>query len=268
MTVLAHQQEILAEDVEAVPGALWTQDLLDETRVTEAQVPELVRIVVALDPAATSRETSDEMGIIAGGKGDGRARLHPPRCLHARDARRLCPAGDRVFDALEADLLMGEVNNGGEWIGAVIQFVAAEMHRQRDRPSPSVPYKMLDAARGKQTRAQPVSASVPTAVFIMWGTFRSSKPSRRSGYQGSPRRRAWMRRCGSIPSCCWGRRCHGICRWRPRSISPRPPSRRGPAVEQARGARRGPSRRRSAGGGRSRVTKRRISDDRQAETPT
>jgi hypothetical protein len=157
MSVVAHRQEILAEDLVDVPGALWTQRLLDETRVTEGQVPDLVRIVVALDPAATSQETSDEMGIIAAGTDrmghgytlhDASRRGTPAACARAAIA---------LYDRLQADLLVGEVNNGGEWIGTVIQFVAAEMFRAGERSTASVPYKMLHASRGKQTRAQPVA---------------------------------------------------------------------------------------------------------------
>src|SRR5262245_19116985 len=56
MSRLAYQSEILALDLADVPGALWTPVLLDQTRVTRVQVPELARIAVALDPAVTSGE--------------------------------------------------------------------------------------------------------------------------------------------------------------------------------------------------------------------
>jgi len=158
MSVLAHRQEILAEDLEEVPGALWTQALLDRTRVTQAPLPPLVRVAVALDPAGTSQETSDEMGIVAGGKSaDGHGYV-------LRDAsRRGTPAACArqailLYDQLEADVLLGETNNGGEWIGTVIQFVANEMYRAGERPSAHVNYRMVHASRSKQTRAEPVSA--------------------------------------------------------------------------------------------------------------
>ena len=157
MSALAHKQEILAEDTEDVPGALWSHVILDRTRVTPAQVPELVRIAIAMDPSATSQETSDEMGLIAGGIGrdghgytlrDASMRGTPAAC--ARQAIQL-------YDALQANTLVGEVNNGGEWIGTVLRFVAAEMHRQGERGSPHIQFKMVHASRGKQTRAEPVA---------------------------------------------------------------------------------------------------------------
>ena len=117
MSVLAYQQEIEAKDIEDVPGALWTQALLDRTRIAANQVPHLTRVVIALDPAGTSQSTSDEMGIVAGGVGvdghgyvlrDASRRGTPEAC--ARDAILL-------YDRLEADVLLGEANNGGESIG-------------------------------------------------------------------------------------------------------------------------------------------------------
>mgnify|MGYP003394018708 CR=1 FL=1 len=157
LSALAYQQEILAHDVENVPGALWTQKLLDDTRVTAAEVPVLVRVGVALDPAVTSGEHSDEMGIIAGGRGanghgyvlrDASLRGTPAAC--ARTAIFL-------YDELEADIMVGEANNGGEWIGTVIALVASNMHRAGERASASVNYKMVHASRGKVTRAEPVA---------------------------------------------------------------------------------------------------------------
>ena len=103
MSVLAYQQEIEAIDVESVPGALWTQSLLDRTRITVPEVPHLTRVVIALDPAGTSQATSDEMGIVAAGVGmdghgyvlrDASRRGTPEVC--ARDAILL-------YDRLEAE---------------------------------------------------------------------------------------------------------------------------------------------------------------------
>ena len=62
MTNLSYRQEILAEDVEDVPGALWTRE-----RIQVHPIPELRRIVIAVDPAVSSEENSDETGIVVGG---------------------------------------------------------------------------------------------------------------------------------------------------------------------------------------------------------
>ena len=63
------RQELLAEVLEDTPGALWNRDALDQCRREHA--PELRRIVVAIDPAATSGEDADETGIIVAGKDGG-----------------------------------------------------------------------------------------------------------------------------------------------------------------------------------------------------
>jgi phage terminase large subunit-like protein len=63
------RQELLAEVLEDTPGALWNRDALDQSRREHA--PALLRIVVAIDPAATSGEDADETGIIIAGKDGG-----------------------------------------------------------------------------------------------------------------------------------------------------------------------------------------------------
>lgn len=158
ITTLAYRQEILAEDSLETPGALWTQRLIDATRILPAAAPPLVRVGVALDPAATSAATSDEMGIIAGGRSaDGQGYVLQDASM--RGTPTACArTAIQVYDALEADILIGEANNGGEWIGTVITLVAAEMYRQGERASATINYKMVHASRGKQTRAEPVSA--------------------------------------------------------------------------------------------------------------
>ena len=65
MSNLAYRQEIMAEDIDEVPGALWTRATLEKNRVKAA--PSLYRIVVAVDPEATATATSAETGIIVAG---------------------------------------------------------------------------------------------------------------------------------------------------------------------------------------------------------
>jgi hypothetical protein len=157
MSRLAYLQEIEALDALETPGALWTQALIDQTRVTEGQVPPLVRIVVALDPSGTSSAPSDEMGIIAGGT-DAQGHGYTLRDASRRGTPAMCArAAIQLYDHYQADVLIGEVNNGNEWIGAVLQFVAQEMYRQGERPTPHLHYKTVHASRGKLTRAEPVA---------------------------------------------------------------------------------------------------------------
>lgn len=145
MTALTYKQEILAEDVTEVPGALWKQTEIDEHRVDAA--PELVRVVVAIDPAGSSKTGSDDTGIIVAGKGvDGRAYILADRTCH------LSPAGWGgravvAYHEFEADRVVAETNFGGEMVEHVIATT-----------DPKVPYKDVHASRGKQVRAEPIAA--------------------------------------------------------------------------------------------------------------
>lgn len=138
------RQEILGEIVLDVPGALWTWAMLEDRRPRPA---DLAHVVVAVDPAATSSEESDETGILVCGLGaDGRGYVLADRsCRLSPDgwARRVVAA----FDDFAADLVVAEVNNGGEMVGATLKTVRR-----------TLPYKAIHASRGKAIRAQPVSA--------------------------------------------------------------------------------------------------------------
>lgn len=137
------RQELLAEILTDVPGALWTYAMLEDRRPS----PDLTRVVVAIDPAVSSNEESDETGIVVAGLGvDGRGYVLADRsCRLSPDgwARRVVAA----YDELGADLVVAEVNNGGDMVEHTIKTIR-----------PRIPYKKIHASRGKQTRAQPVAA--------------------------------------------------------------------------------------------------------------
>ena len=142
MTSLAYRQEILAEDIDEAPGALWKRDQIDVNRVL--QHPDLARVVVGVDPTASS--TGDEAGIItAGVAGDDYYTL-------ADDSRQGTPqewasAAVTAYYAHMADCIVAEKNNGGEMVEAVIKQV-----------DPNVNVKLVWASRGKATRAEPIAA--------------------------------------------------------------------------------------------------------------
>lgn len=139
------RQELYAEILDDTPGALWTRSMLEQAYVDQA--PELVRVVVAIDPAATAHEESDETGIVVAGRGaDGHAYVLADRsCRMSPDgwARRAVAA----FDEHQADRIVAEVNNGGDMVEAVVRTVRA-----------GVPYRKVHATRGKRLRAEPVAA--------------------------------------------------------------------------------------------------------------
>ena len=139
---------ILVEDVE---GALWTGALLEAARVQT--LPVLDRIVVAVDPATTSREGSDECGImVVGAVTRGQVQDWRAYVLEDASTKGLGPfqwAGAAVaaMDRWGADRMVAEVNQGGDMIESLI--------RQID---PLVPFRKLHASRGKAARAEPVAA--------------------------------------------------------------------------------------------------------------
>lgn len=141
------RQELLAEVLDDNPDALFKLKDIEEARVTK--LPPLVRIVVAMDPATTSTEESDEWGIIAAGQ-DARDPAHfyilvDDSGIYTPD--EAAKVAVRLFHRLNADRMVGEANNGGDMIEALV--------RHQDG---NVSYKKVTASRGKVVRAEPISA--------------------------------------------------------------------------------------------------------------
>jgi phage terminase large subunit-like protein len=153
------RQEILGEVLNDTPGALWQIDWLDRDRVTEAP-KELRRIVVAVDPAVSNNEGSDETGIIVCGVGqnghgyvleDLSGRYAP----HEWAARAVA-----AFRRHRADRVVIEANQGG--------LMASETLRTQDR---ALPIKAVHASRGKVTRAEPIATLYEQGRVHHVGTF-------------------------------------------------------------------------------------------------
>lgn len=142
MTALAYRMEILAEDVDEAPGALWTRQTIETSRLREA--PDMERIVVAIDPTATAQ--GDEAGIIGGGRRSGHGYVLRDGSKHGSPLE-WATAAVNLYRDLGADLIVAEANNGGEMVKHTIHSV-----------DPSIPVRLVWASRGKQTRAEPVAA--------------------------------------------------------------------------------------------------------------
>jgi len=139
------RQELGGELVEDRDDALWRRAQIDRDRVRKA--PELTRIVVAVDPPATSHAKSDACGIVAAGLGeDGRAYVLADRTLYRATPQAWAERAVGLFRALEADKLIAEVNQGGEMVATVVAQV-----------DPGVPVTSVRATRGKWLRAEPVA---------------------------------------------------------------------------------------------------------------
>lgn len=144
------RQELEAEILDDIPGALWQRSALDMNRLVDAPV-DMERVIVSVDPATSNEEGSDETGIVVVGlardndgyaKGyvleDGSLKGSPEEW-----ARRVV----HLYRKWEADKIVAEKNQGGDMVASVIKAV--------DR---SLSPKLVHASRGKYIRAEPISS--------------------------------------------------------------------------------------------------------------
>ena len=143
------RQELYAELLDETPGALWMRKTIEALRLKSA--PPLVRIVVGVDPAATSGEGSAETGIVVSGIGDGtKAKRHGyvlEDCSLRGSPGAWAACAVKAFKKWKADRIIAEANNGGEMVEHTIHTV-----------DPNVPVTLVHASRGKHTRAEPIAA--------------------------------------------------------------------------------------------------------------
>lgn len=139
------RQELDAELLEDVEGALWTLAQIEALRVRPAELPPMKRVVVGVDPSGTA--TGDECGIVVAGLGhDGLGYVLADFSLQASPAEWAARAVQAYHDHL-ADRIVAEANFGGDMVEITIRSV--------DR---RVSYKKVTASRGKLVRAEPVAA--------------------------------------------------------------------------------------------------------------
>ena len=139
---------VLLEDAE---GALWTTSALEGIRCDD--LPDLDRIVVAVDPSTTGGAASDECGIVVAGiksaerVQDWRAFVLADCTVQGASPAEWARAAIRAMEQFGADKLVAEVNQGGQMVQEVLRQV-----------DPLVPYKGVHASRGKVARSEPVAA--------------------------------------------------------------------------------------------------------------
>jgi phage terminase large subunit-like protein len=150
-----------AELLDDMPGALWNRALIEATRAPIGFVlPDLMRVVVAIDPAVSSGEDSDETGIIVAGK-DKNSKGYVLADLSGRytpiEWARIAVA---AYKSHGADRIVAEVNNGGDLVEAQMRVV-----------DDNVAYTAVHATRGKVVRAEPVSALYEQGRIRHMGAF-------------------------------------------------------------------------------------------------
>lgn len=139
------RQELEAEILGDLPGALWSMASLDSYRLREQ--PEMQRVLVSVDPAVTNTEASDEHGIIVGGvTKDQRGIVLEDASLNGSPmewARRAVS----LYRSYSADGIVIEVNQGGDMVAQTLRTV-----------DPNVNVIEVRASRGKHVRAEPIAA--------------------------------------------------------------------------------------------------------------
>jgi phage terminase large subunit-like protein len=155
------RQELEAELLEDVEGALWNRAQLEDARwPAHKALPELVRVVVAIDPAASSGEDADETGIIVAGK-DATGRGFILDDLSGRfPPTQWAKTAIAAYRKHQADRVVAEVNNGGEMVESTLRVI-----------DPNVSYTAVRASRGKIIRAEPVAALYEQSRVYHTGAF-------------------------------------------------------------------------------------------------
>lgn len=138
------RQELDAEILGDLPGSLWSLVTLDAYRLRES--PTMGRIVVAVDPAVTATEASDEHGIIVAGLSDQRGIVLEDASLSGSPAEWARRAVS-LYRSWSADCIVIEVNQGGDMVAHTIRTI-----------DPNVKIREVRASRGKHVRAEPIAA--------------------------------------------------------------------------------------------------------------
>ncbi len=157
MTALAYRQEILAEDTEEIPGALWTRKIIEDSRVKSVPC-EMRRIVIGVDPAGGNLT---ETGIVTAGEGaDGHYYVLQDDSMKAARPKDWATTAIRAYYAFLADRIIGERNFGGDMIASTLQNV-----------DENVSYQDVVSSRGKLLRAEPILALFQQKKMHLVGNF-------------------------------------------------------------------------------------------------
>jgi predicted phage terminase large subunit-like protein len=131
--------------VEDRTDALWNRAALEAAC---GEYGELRRVVVAVDPPASSRRSSDRCGIVVAGlEQNGKAVVLQDATMEAAKPQEWAARVVALFHQYEADAIVAEVNQGGEMVATVLRTVDA-----------AVPVREVRASRGKWLRAEPVAS--------------------------------------------------------------------------------------------------------------
>jgi len=153
------RQELDGELLEDVEGALWTRGLVERCRVVAAEIGKPVRVVIGVDPPATSR--GDACGIVVAALlRDGRLAVVEDASVENPPPHIWAQAVAAAAARWGADRIVAESNMGGEMVEGTL--------RQADCTLPVVP---VHASVGKARRAEPVAIAYERGQVVHAGVF-------------------------------------------------------------------------------------------------
>ena len=150
----ARKRFLLGEYTADADNAIWRRAMIRRTQ----ELPEMARIVVALDPAVSNEAGSDETGIVCAGvdaAGNGYLIADDSGKYRPEDWARRALALAEIY---QADRIVAEVNQGGDMVESVLRAI-----------KPNVSYRAVRATRGKVTRAEPIAALYERGKIFHFG---------------------------------------------------------------------------------------------------
>lgn len=158
------RQELMAEIIDDVPGALWTRMSLEANRLLpnkdtgKVHLPDMEELVVAVDPAISSTVDSDETGIVVAGRGtDKRGYVLADHSMVGTPSA-WAKAAVMLYDEHKAGKIVYEANQGGDMVAETLRSAAVALKTEGKRTTDFVNVQAVWASRGKVTRAEPVSS--------------------------------------------------------------------------------------------------------------
>ena len=176
------RQEIEAEYVDDVLGALWTMAVLEGCRRSEMEAKTswqktggFSRVAVGVDPPGSAHGA--EAGIVVAAKDSARNGFVLGDYSKRGSPAQWGEAAVLAYDLHAADVIVGEVNNGGDMVEHVVRSAAEAMHRAGTRTSKEINFKSVRASRGKYARAEPIAA-----LYEQGRVFHVSHKDKRLGF--------------------------------------------------------------------------------------
>ncbi len=156
------RQELMAELLDDVPGALWTRDMIERACIQKSEMrwDMLLRVVIGVDPAVSTSDESDETGIVVAGLvRSGHIIVFDDRTCRESPGQWAKVVLD-AFSYWKASRVVAEVNNGGNLVETNLRILA-----------PNLPYRAVRATDNKYTRAEPIAALYEQGRVHHMGSF-------------------------------------------------------------------------------------------------